>query len=268
MSSNKKIAFFDIDGTLTSEIDGNVPDSAREAIRQARANGHLMYINTGRCMQNVEQRFLDVGFDGIIAGCGTNIYGENYKELLYVQQSHKITSEILQHARNFRLDLLFESKSYVQFDTLRPLITEGGILQYDAFVKRNYDMTRNLEDESFTCDKFVVWFDDISDEKKFREVSDKYFECIDRGGNFREFVPLGYSKATGIQFVLDLYDIKKENTYALGDSNNDLAMLNYVRHSIAMGNSESEVLLQQVSYVTAKSSENGIEQALRHYGFI
>jgi hypothetical protein len=110
--------------------------------------------------------FLDVGFDGIIAGCGTNIYGENYKELLYVQQSHKITSEILQHARNFRLDLLFESKSYVQFDTLRPLITEGGILQYDAFVKRNYDMTRNLEDESFTCDKFVVWFDDISDEKK------------------------------------------------------------------------------------------------------
>ena len=70
----KKIAFFDIDGTLTSEVDGSVPESAKEAIRTARANGHLMYLNTGRCMQNVESRFLEVGFDGVVAGCGTNIY--------------------------------------------------------------------------------------------------------------------------------------------------------------------------------------------------
>ena len=34
----KKIAFFDIDGTLTSEIDGSIPVSAIEAIRAARAN--------------------------------------------------------------------------------------------------------------------------------------------------------------------------------------------------------------------------------------
>lgn len=29
-----KIAFFDIDGTLTSEVDGSLPDSAILAIRQ------------------------------------------------------------------------------------------------------------------------------------------------------------------------------------------------------------------------------------------
>ena len=56
----KKIAFFDIDGTLTSEIDGSIPESAVYAIRAARANGNLMFINTGRCFQNVEQRFRDV----------------------------------------------------------------------------------------------------------------------------------------------------------------------------------------------------------------
>ena len=48
---SRKIAFFDIDGTLTSEIDGSVPADAASAIRQARNNGHLMFINTGRCMQ-------------------------------------------------------------------------------------------------------------------------------------------------------------------------------------------------------------------------
>ena len=47
----KKIAFFDIDGTLTSEIDGSLPKSAINAIRHARTFGHLMFINTGRCFR-------------------------------------------------------------------------------------------------------------------------------------------------------------------------------------------------------------------------
>lgn len=64
--SQRKIAFFDIDGTITSEKDGSIPDSAVLAIRQARENGHLMFINTGRCFQNVEPRFREIGFDGYV----------------------------------------------------------------------------------------------------------------------------------------------------------------------------------------------------------
>ena len=59
----KKIAFFDIDGTLTSEIDGSLPKSAINAIRHARTFGHLMFINTGRCFQNVEPRLTDMSAD-------------------------------------------------------------------------------------------------------------------------------------------------------------------------------------------------------------
>ena len=36
----RKIAFFDVDGTLTSEIDGSIPASTVNAIRAARANGN------------------------------------------------------------------------------------------------------------------------------------------------------------------------------------------------------------------------------------
>ena len=47
-STDRKILFFDIDGTLITE-DGRryFPDSARRALAQARANGHLVFINTG-----------------------------------------------------------------------------------------------------------------------------------------------------------------------------------------------------------------------------
>lgn len=267
----RKIAFFDIDGTLTSELDGSVPQSTKEAIRAARNNNHLMFINTGRCMQNVEERFLEIGFDGVISGCGTNIYcTENgvFQEKLYEEQSHETVLEILEHSRQFKLDILFESKKEVRFDTVKPFVTEGGIRQYKAFVRRNYDMSHEPEAEDFTCDKFVVWFDSIKDLEAFRRVSDKHFTCIDRGGNFREFVPHGYSKATGIQWILNYYDLPLDSSYAFGDSNNDLPMLTYVKNSIAMGNSTPASLFSQVSYVTAKSSENGIRQALKHFSFI
>lgn len=267
----RKIAFFDIDGTLTSEIDGSIPESTKNAIQQARNNGHLMFINTGRCMQNVEPRFREIGFDGYVCGCGTNVYctkNEILQEILYISQPHEIVNEILMHARNFSLDLLFESKKEVCFDKKHTLITPGGIKQYKQFQSRNYNMSHNPESPEFECDKFVVWFSNLDDINPFRAVSDKYFTCIDRGGNFREFVPIGFSKATGIQYVLDFYKIPLKNAYAFGDSNNDLSMLSYVPNSIAMGNSTPDSLLEQVSFVTKNASQGGIEHALRHLQFI
>ena len=83
-----------------------------------------------------------------------------------------------------------------------------------------------------------------------------------------EFVPLGFSKATGIQTVLDYYGLTLDDAYAMGDSNNDLSMLSYVKNSIAMGNSSPESLFTKVSYVTSRSSEGGIRQALEHFHFI
>ena len=128
----KKIAFFDIDGTLTSEIDGSIPQSAITAIRKARANGNLMFLNTGRCIQNVEPRFQEVGFDGFVCGCGTDIYCGG-KNLLHVTQSHEITMELLKAARDTNVDIVFESSTAVAYDPVRPVIHPDAVAQYDAF---------------------------------------------------------------------------------------------------------------------------------------
>ncbi len=263
----QKIAFFDIDGTLTSEIDGSIPASAIDAIRQARANGHLMFINTGRCLQNVEKRFRDIGFSGYICGCGTNIYCDG-KDILYHPQSHETIMKILHAARETNVDILFESRKEVCFDMSRPLQHPKAIAQHQRFLDRGYYMTDDLENPNFFSDKFVIWYETPSQLEAFRKTSDLYFECIDRGGTFREFVPYGFSKATGIQNVLDYYHLSIEDTYAFGDSNNDLTMLQYVKHSVAMGNSDPTTLFDLVSYVTTNSSQDGIANALKHFEFI
>lgn len=263
----RKIAFFDIDGTLTSEIDGSVPDSAVYAIRAARANGNLMFINTGRCFQNVEKRFRAIGFDGYVCGCGTNIYCDG-REVLHVAQTHETVMKLLYAARELNIDILFESRKEVAFDLSRPLRHPNAIKQYQHFLDRDYQMPEDLENPNFFCDKFVIWYENEAQLAAFREVSDRSFDCIDRGGTFREFVPHGYSKATGLSYVLEHYGIEKENAYAFGDSNNDLPMLTCLPNSVAMGNSSPASLFDLVSYVTANASENGIRRALEHFGFI
>lgn len=263
----KKIAFFDIDGTLTSEIDGSIPVSAIEAIRAARANGNLMFINTGRCFQNVEERFRSIGFDGLVCGCGTNIYCED-REILHVSQTHDVTMKLLKAAQDADLDILFESYKEVTFDRSRPLHDSEAIKLYRQFASFDYHMPDPNTTPDFACDKFVTWFQKPAQLAEFRQVSDQYFTCIDRGGNFREYVPHGYSKATGIQYVLDHYGLRKEDAYVFGDSNNDLPMLTYIPNSVAMGNASPASLFDEVSYVTKKASEDGISVALEHFGFI
>ena len=42
----QKLLFFDIDGTLITEGTGRIPESTRKAIKMAREEGHLLFVNT------------------------------------------------------------------------------------------------------------------------------------------------------------------------------------------------------------------------------
>ena len=87
-NKDRKIVFFDIDGTLVDGPTHQVPQSAVEAIRKLRENGHLAFINTGRTLVSIEPRIREIGFDGLVCGCGTHIYYEG--ETLF---SHSILHE-------------------------------------------------------------------------------------------------------------------------------------------------------------------------------
>lgn len=263
----RKIAFFDVDGTLTSEIDGSIPASTVDAIRAARANGNLMFINTGRCFHNLEERFQSIGFDGFVCGCGTDIYCDG-RQLMHITQSHETTMQLLKKAKEVDMDIVFESCDSTIFDISRPIHDPDALKLQEENLEKGFEVFDPWTAPNFRCDKFVTWIRDEAQLNEFRKVSDQFFECIDRGGLFREFVPIGYTKATGLQYILDHYGLTKEDAYVFGDSNNDLPMLTYVPNSVAMGNAEPESLKEKVAYVTKKSSEGGIAAALKHFGFI
>lgn len=62
---SRKMLFFDIDGTLVAEGTHYLPQSAVNAIRKARENGHLVFINTGRTRFSIDDFLEEIGFDGM-----------------------------------------------------------------------------------------------------------------------------------------------------------------------------------------------------------
>ena len=71
--SNTKALFFDIDGTLLTAYPHRVPQSAITALKAAQAKGHKLFINSGRTLALIPPIMEELGFDGYVCGCGSQI---------------------------------------------------------------------------------------------------------------------------------------------------------------------------------------------------
>ncbi|MCR5016671.1 MAG: Cof-type HAD-IIB family hydrolase [Ruminococcus sp.] len=261
----QSVIFFDIDGTLITEDARHlIPDSTRKALELVRANGHLTFINTGRTTFNVRPQVRELGFDGLICGCGTYIeFGGEV--LLYNHLSQEHCRRTAAAVRECGVTPVYEHKDGYFFDRLavRNADLEDFLV---SFVEEGIPVDRDISEPEFIYDKFVVWENPHADMERFRRVISRDYDMIDRGNGFWENVPRGFSKATAMDFILAKLGIPRENAYAIGDSMNDLPMLQAVEHSIAMGG--AEVIYPYVSYVTTPIEEDGIYNALAHFGLL
>lgn len=73
------------------------------------------------------------------------------------------------------------------------------------------------------------------------------------------------TKGDALRVVADHYGIAREEVMALGDSYNDLAMIEWAGLGVAMGNARDEVK-QAAAYVTHSNEEEGVAEAL--YKFV
>ena len=69
----QKLIFLDIDGTLLPPGEMLIPQSTVEALRKAHANGHKLFLCTGRNLR-MTQPLLDYGFDGAVCSAGGYVF--------------------------------------------------------------------------------------------------------------------------------------------------------------------------------------------------
>ena len=260
------IIFCDIDGTLLSEKTFTVPESAKEAIRKTQENGHLVFINTGRPILELDDWIKELNFDGYVCGCGTYIEFKN-KELFYRSLGVDLSKRTVNKLRECHIDAILEGKKGVYYDNDVDINSDEVQRIKARHINVGFYKGQTFDDSDIDFDKLVIWTNEASDFDTFHKEFKNTLEFIHRGEGFYELVPLGFSKATGIEYLINHLDIPHENTYAIGDSTNDLSMLEYVKNSIAMGNSHP-LLFNLVSFVTKDVDEDGVSYALKHYNII
>lgn len=248
--NEQKIIFIDIDGTLLDE-KGDIPQSAIQAIRLAQQNNHLVFISTGRCKAEITQDILDINFDGIIAASGAYI---EYKDTIL--RNTVLSSEQI----NLIEDLLFDAgvcywyegtngvyahkgtKDFL-FKTLNRLISKNPLYKdnytknFSPFINRIQEVDNIDFNDIHKCtfDSLTLSYKEI-----VAELEDSYhltpcsFGLI-RGEGGEINIP-GITKATGAKIVLEHLNIPLTNSFAYGDSSNDLEILQFVHVGVAMGN--------------------------------
>ncbi|MPZ83018.1 MAG: HAD hydrolase family protein [Actinophytocola sp.] len=79
-----------------------------------------------------------------------------------------------------------------------------------------------------------------------------------------EISAAGVTKATGLSEVCDRLDVPSSRVVAFGDMPNDVHMLRWAGHGVAMANAHDEVLAA-ADEVTAPNSEDGVAQVLERW---
>ena len=275
-----KIIFIDVDGTLV-DYEGNLPDSAVTAIRKARANGHRVYISTGRSKAEVYQNIWDIGLDGMIGGNGS--YVEDHGSvILHRHISYEQCVHIVDWLHGRGLEFYLESNNGLfaseHFETAgEPVIQEysrrKGLGSADAMTIRKAfpDMIFGGElyrDDLNKVSYILNSYQDFLDAKEeFPDLENNTWGGVGETALFGDLGVKNITKAYAIRRLLDYLKAGIEDTIAIGDAKIDIPMLEYCDFGVAMG-SGGEEIRAMADYVTDDVDRDGLYKAFVHLGLI
>ncbi|MEE0965715.1 MAG: Cof-type HAD-IIB family hydrolase [Bacilli bacterium] len=282
---NKKIVFFDVDGTLVDVRPAReyIPDSTVEAVRKTRENGNLCFLCTGRSKAEIYSHIMEVGFDGIIGAGGGFV--EIGNDMLYHKKVGKdainhVVDFFEEHGFDYYIESnggLYASKNLVprlEFISYGDLENdpearkkkEEAPSHFIPSLKQGYDLHRDdvnkicfLEKEGFPFEKI---YNEFKDEFNVIHCTVPMF-----GDDSGELSVPGVNKASAIESLINHLGIPKENTYAFGDGMNDADMLEYCQYGIAVGNAK-EGLKAIANEITDDIAEDGIYNSMKKHGLI
>lgn len=255
LSPKEKCAvFLDIDGTLLADTF-IIPQANLDAIAAARAKGHLVFINTGRSLGNIPEVLMNqLDFDGIVAGSGAMIIMNGEVKADYSMSPdlvHRVLDYILAHKEYWAI---FEGKNdvYIVPNEVR------GRQDYQILLEKSEDYLEMCSDDVIQ----VIAMGKIVPEEFIELFKDEI--TVFQFATYADLVVKGINKATGMEKVLELTGVKRENTIAVGDSNNDYDMITYAGIGVAMANSQQSIL-DVADYVTASNFDCGVAKAIEKF---
>jgi len=254
-----KIVFFDVDGTITNHEDGIISNNTKVAIKTLKNNGLRVVAATGRPLSMCGE-ISELGIDTFITANGA--YAKHGQKVIHkVPMDKNVIQEVFEFAYRENQGLSFFTEDFSMngvkdTEILKALKETLSLNNYPAINQLIYNqevylMCLYATDE--TVEKYIHKFPHLTFKRWHPFVLNILQDEV--------------SKSLAIIKVLQYFGIDKSEAIAFGDGENDIDMLELVGLGVAMGNG-NEKLKKAADFVTKKSSEDGIEFALKNYGLI
>ncbi|HEM3660722.1 HAD family hydrolase [Streptococcus suis] len=278
----RKIIFLDVDGTLV-DYHNRIPESAIRAIRQARENGHLVYVCTGRSRAEMQPELWEIGLDGMIGGNGSYVEHQGQvimHQLLSAEDSRAIVDWLHERGLEFYLESnngLFASENFRERarETLRIYSMNKGKTAEEVATQEVEDVMHgmifdgqlyrnDLNKVSFALDSYQ---DHLDSKQAFPQLVANTWGGRGESALFGDLGVKDIDKAHAISVLLDHLGASQADTIAFGDAKIDISMLDYCAVGVAMGNGGAEILAM-ADMITDDVEEDGLYNAFEKLGLL
>jgi Cof subfamily protein (haloacid dehalogenase superfamily) len=261
-----KLVAIDLDDTLL-DSGLKISDSCLQVIRQVQQKGILVTLATGRmypsALTYARQLKVDVP---LITYQGALVKNSLSEEILYYRPlSPQPATEIIDFFRQTGVHY----HSYLEDQICMEALTREG-RYYAKIAGIEPVLVDDLMDIGSSGKAMKIMA--VTEDKELlgdmeRELKDKYGDSLNITPSkpiFLEIMAREANKADALRVVAAHYQIEQNEVMAIGDSYNDIEMIEWAGVGVAMGNAREDVK-KAADFVTRSNDKEGVAEALRKF---
>ena len=273
-----KLIALDLDGTL---FDNSSRISKRNltAIRSITDKGIHVVISTGRPFEGIPfDQIKGTGINYAITANGSGIYEISTGKCLYENaMDEEMVTPILNFVltRDIHMDAFIGGKGYTPIqcvETAQKLTVPSSIKNYIITTRTRLDNIlqfiheNQLKVQKMTLNFYPAADGTLIDRETVRKflVSNPSITTVCGGYNNLEFTRADANKGVGLRKLAEILGVNPDATMAIGDTENDLAIIEAAGIGVAMGNA-TDAVKARADYVTTTNTKDGVAAAIEHF---
>lgn len=261
----RKLIAIDLDGTTLNNQALITPLTER-ILKQAQENGHVVSIATGRPFRMSSQFYQQLALNSAMINFNGSLVHKPFQHWDKEKEhfiNREIAFELAKHKEELGIEFVAAEnrRSFFvsQLEGIDPSFFGSTQITNDHLLQRlqNNPTSLLIKTKPETLQNVAATL-----HERYLEVDTKTW-----GGphNMLEMTPKGVHKATGLAIIANDLGIKRENIIAFGDEYNDVEMLEYAGHGVAMLNGSDKVKKVANDVTSLTNDQDGLAHYLQKY---
>ena len=273
-----KLVALDLDGTLFDN-SSRISERNLTAIRSITDKGIHVVISTGRPFEGIPfDQIKGTGINYAITANGSGIYEISTGKCLYENaMDEELVTPILNFllTRDIHMDAFIGGKGYTPVqcvETAQKLTVPSSIKNYIITTRTRLDNIlqfiheNQLKVQKMTLNFYPAADGTLIDRETVRKflVSNPSITTVCGGYNNLEFTRADANKGVGLRKLAEILGVNPDATMAIGDTENDLAIIEAAGIGVAMGNA-TDAVKARADYVTTTNTKDGVAAAIEQF---